>query len=74
MVQPYEPLVIAGDMLASMLGGGGGGGSGGTGAAGGGGFAQILGQLAASPAMEQLANSPSMQNAMRPLLDGGSGY
>lgn len=59
-------------MLASMLGGGGASGS--AGATGGSGnFAQMLGQIASSPAMHQLAASPTLQNAVQPLLDGGSG-
>lgn len=59
--------MLAGTMLASMLGGA-------NNAAGssGGGFAQMLGQIASSPAMQQLANSPTVQNAVQPLLDGGN--
>ena len=59
--------MLAGTMLASMLGGA----NNATGSSGGG-FAQMLGQIASSPAMQQLASSPTVQNAMQPLLSGGN--
>jgi hypothetical protein len=50
----------------------GGAGSGMAGGGGGGNLAQMLGQIASSPAMQQLATSPALQNAVQPLLSGGN--